>query len=35
MNTKIDLNLNGEAVQEFLEAKLIFEQTECDHGQAQ
>ena len=34
MDTKVDLKTNGEVVQEFLKAKLIFEQTESDHGQA-
>jgi hypothetical protein len=35
MDTKLDLKTNGEAIQEFMNAKILFEQNESDHGQAQ
>ena len=35
MDIKLDLKTNGEAIQEFMKAKILFEQNESDHGQAQ
>mmetsp|Transcript_36714 Transcript_36714/g.42230 ORF Transcript_36714/g.42230 Transcript_36714/m.42230 type:complete len:143 (-) Transcript_36714:31-459(-) len=34
MDTKLDLKTNGEAISEFMKAKILFEQNESDHGQA-
>lgn len=34
MDTKVDLKTNGEVLQEFMKAKLIFEQNDSAHGQA-
>ena len=33
MNTALDLKTNGESIQEFIKAKILFEQNEWDHGQ--
>ena len=34
LDTRVDLNTNGEVIQEFMKAKIIFEQNDSDHGQA-
>jgi hypothetical protein len=34
LDTRVDLNRNGEVIQEFMKARIIFEQNDSDHGQA-